>query len=77
MDLVTVKAGIAPELHGLLAMVLLVFGFLSSAAFAMYLGSRSKSSPRNLFVELFIAVVSSVGLGFGTHFMLLWAGLFV
>ena len=60
----------------LFAIIFTIIGLLGTGAFLVFeLGvTREK---KNIVVELLLALFSSVFLGFGTLFLLLWAGLYV
>ncbi|UMM36250.1 hypothetical protein L5515_008497 [Caenorhabditis briggsae] len=60
----------------LLATVLCGVGLLLLAAFTMLQVTSTKYN-RNVFKELFIAATSSIFLGFGSVFLLLWVGIYV
>ena len=66
---------LVPEaLHFEVAAIFLFLGALATLAFFAYeLGVSPKD--RNLLKELFLSLVASALLGFGTLFLLLWTGL--
>jgi hypothetical protein len=82
MQEVTFVPPVPPTLHGFLALVLLVAGFVAAAAYCtnpLGLGSAPTKSgkPRSIVWELASAGVASVLLGWGTLFLTLWAGIWV
>lgn len=72
---------LSPSLHGFLALILLIGGFLATAKFAtsaFALGSPANTKPARSFVtEAAAAAVASVLLGVGTLFLFLWSGVWV
>jgi hypothetical protein len=65
--------------HGFLASVLLLVGLAAAAAFFANPVSTSKpaGNAMRISVELVIAAIASIFLGFGSLFLMLWAGVFV
>jgi hypothetical protein len=43
---------------------------------AGYFVNQMRSGTKNIFVELFLAALASVALGFGCFFLMLWFGLY-
>ncbi|EGT35146.1 hypothetical protein CAEBREN_04186 [Caenorhabditis brenneri] len=60
----------------LLTIFLCGFGLFLLAAFTMLQVTSTKYN-RNLLKELFVAATSSIFLGFGSVFLLLWVGIYV
>jgi len=67
---------INPALFPLLWVVLCTAGLIAMAMFFVYELSTSKSK-RDLKKELTLAAISSLLLGFGVLFLVLWAGVWV
>lgn len=44
---------------------------------AGYFVNQMKAGSKNIFMELFLAVLASGALGFGAFFLMLWFGLYV
>ncbi|CAL8464621.1 g4156 [Coccomyxa elongata] len=59
-----------------LATLLLLSGFASTAAFFVYESMNSRHT-RKLSRELLLGMTSSLLLGFGSFFLLLWTGVYV
>lgn len=71
-------APVAPEAFFRLWVVLCSVGMALMAYFFVYQMQKSRSGKKGgFFVELTIATTSSVFLGFGFLFLLLWAGVWV
>jgi len=67
---------INPAVFPHLTIVLLGIGLFFTAWFFVYEVTSSKFT-REIFKELLIAAVSSLFMGFGTLFLLLWVGIYV
>ncbi|KAL6079710.1 Dolichyl-diphosphooligosaccharide-protein glycosyltransferase subunit OST5 [Balamuthia mandrillaris] len=65
---------VSPALYSNLAISLTAVGILFLAYFLVY---ELTTRKRNIGLELLIALLSSVFLGFGTLFVLLWTGVYV
>lgn len=66
---------VSPESHGFLALSLTLAGFFFMALFFTY--EMRAGAKRSLASELPLALASSVFLGIGSLFVMLWAGLYV
>lgn len=62
--------------YPLLAVVLLVLGVVSTAAFFLYQVTTTRYS-RKITQEVLLGGTASITLGLGTLFLLLWVGVFV
>lgn len=71
-----VHSPVPMSLYPLLATVLLTAGMASTAAFFLYQVTTTRYS-RKIVNELMLGGASSVALGLGTLFLLLWVGVFV
>jgi len=69
---------VPPSLHGVIALLLLMAGFIASAVYCAKPRSGAGSGGFGGFVvELAVAAVASVLLGFGSLFLALWSGIWV
>ncbi|PNH06329.1 Protein NEF1 [Tetrabaena socialis] len=73
---ISVGSPVPQNLYPALATVLLAAGLTSTGSFFLYEVTKTKSN-RALRSELLLALLSSVLLGLGTLFLLLWTGVFV
>jgi len=64
-------------LYPILALIFMLTGIVGALYFFLYETTSSVSARKNLFKEILISLVSSVLLGFGTLFLLLWVGVYV
>lgn len=71
-----VHSPVAMELYPLLATVLLTAGIASTAAFFLYQVTTTRYS-RKIVHEALLGGTSSVALGLGSLFLLLWVGVYV
>jgi len=70
-------APINPALFSSLWIMLLVAGLFFTGSFFVYETSVAKNAKRNAKREIFLAVVSSLFLGFGFVFLMLWSGVWL
>ncbi|CAK9262128.1 unnamed protein product [Sphagnum jensenii] len=76
-DLVTAIGSPIPQtLYPFLAVLLLIAGLVLTASFFIYEATSAKFS-RKLSQEFATGGISSLFLGFGTLFLLLWTGVYV
>ncbi|CAM6057770.1 unnamed protein product [Sphagnum tenellum] len=76
-DLVTAIGSPIPQtLYPFLAVLLLIAGLVLTASFFIYEATGTKFS-RKLSQEFATGGISSLFLGFGTLFLLLWTGVYV
>jgi hypothetical protein len=66
---------VAQSMHGYAACVSLLIGFIFLALFLTT--SSNQDGIKLIAMQIMLAAVSSVGLGFGTIFAFLWGGVFV
>eukprot|EP00636_Phaeomonas_parva_P007579 CAMPEP_0118855016 /NCGR_PEP_ID=MMETSP1163-20130328/2997_1 /TAXON_ID=124430 /ORGANISM="Phaeomonas parva, Strain CCMP2877" /LENGTH=74 /DNA_ID=CAMNT_0006787825 /DNA_START=81 /DNA_END=305 /DNA_ORIENTATION=- len=69
------KAPVDPSSFGPLALAFSLMGFFMMALFFIY--EAKAGASRSLVKEVPLALLSSVFLGCGTLFVMLWAGLYV
>lgn len=68
---------VSPSLYGFYAAVLLICGFIATAAFCVNPYAQSKKMGVGLIVQLSLAAIASGLLGFGTLFVFLYSGIYV
>ncbi|KAK9804691.1 hypothetical protein WJX72_000148 [[Myrmecia] bisecta] len=73
---VVLDSPIPVSLFPMLAILLIGGGLVSTASFFVYEVRNTKFS-RQLTYEIFLGTLSSVLLGFGVLFLLLWTGVYV
>lgn len=74
--LYAVESPVPVALYPQLATILLLLGLCVTGSFFLYEVTKTRLN-RSLFTEVMLAGVSSVFLGLGTLFLLLWTGVYV